>query len=476
MGLPSSAGSNTSKAWEEEFPILRVSASDPTLAPNYAGHFDARKKPPRAGISPHDAWKAEFEKEMQEKQKSLSSETYIGPRLARELAKNYKAKVYHPTLTASLNVLPPKDLLNTIEVTDGLQGRNLGNGNDLKKFAEYEYRHSRPVYDSPVRDPPLPRQRPPRRSVEMRQECNFTDCRLLHDEEHLNRFTHRCDRGLLCELRGDPLHCARFRHPDVEDLDALMYEKKGWAAENKRSASCVPTINAFKLSQSMPALSCIPRGGFRPAGGAQSRTEFCDLRKRVDDNVKLNIYGIPEQWTDNDLFKYCRDLITFKLISASVEPDESKWKNSGKGEITCYDYSEAEQFKTIVHGRSIGKNLLTVEYRDPIKSEFDTYEGKSSLQIFEIKGMDPAVPRYNTLLRRCGAYWQDAEAIVKRMRSEGHTPNIYTYIALLFCYRDARPTQPQKALLTLNIMRSEKIEITTTACNVIVDIWCRAGL
>jgi hypothetical protein len=187
-------------------------------------------------------------------------------------------------------------------------------------------------------------------------------------------------------------------------------------------------------------------------------------------------------WTDQEFFVFVRDLCHFPLVDATVVPSDSEFLNAGKGLVTCYNYAEAETCKNLLHGRDISSEfnpnvaLLRVEYAEPIENpKRDTYAGKPHQAIFGIQDADPAVPRYNRLLGTCGAYWQDAEAVVQRMRSEGHKPNLYTYTALLFCYRNGRPPQPHKAMLTLERMHSEKVDITTTACNIVVDAWCRAG-
>ena len=187
-------------------------------------------------------------------------------------------------------------------------------------------------------------------------------------------------------------------------------------------------------------------------------------------------------WTDQEFFVFVRDLCHFPLVDATVVPSDSEYRNEGMGLVTCYNYAEAETCKNLLHGRDISSEfnpnvaLLRVEYAEPIENpKRDTYAGKPHQAIYGIKDADPAVPRYNRLLGTCGAYWQDAEAIVHRMRSEGHTPNLYTYTALLFSYRNGRPPQPHKAMSTLERMQREKVNITTTACNIVVDTWCRAG-
>jgi hypothetical protein len=393
---------------------------------------------------------------------------YIRPSVARKLAQK-PSKVYHPNLWAVVHAKPKP--IATIEVTDGLQG----NG-DMVAWAELEYRQHRPVHNTA-----LPFKHPQRRPPGKRQECKMPDCKLMHDEAHLDRFTHKCEAGFFCLERKDVLHCARFRHASFDDdpMD-LLWQQEGWAAENARSVSCAPNLNSSRLTQSMPALSCIPRGGFRPAGGTQSMTEMTDLRKRTADYVVMVLYGIHHLWTNDEVFDFVRGLCPFKLAKAEVVPSDSVWKNAGKALVTCYNFSEAEQFMKIFNNRSlegirVGGGLMTVEYNEPIQREFDTYEGKKHQEIFGIKDLDPALPRYNKVVRRCGAYWQDAEGVIERMRAEGHKPNNNTYIALLFCYRDGRPPQPLKAMLTLDRMRREKIDISVTACNLIVDTWCRAA-
>jgi pentatricopeptide repeat protein len=371
------------------------------------------------------------------------------------------------------DVRAPPRKLGDVPATEGLQGRNPHE----RMCSELEYRQHRPVYNSSVAKPQIPSRRPLRRPAGARQHCRFNECKLMHDEEHLDRFTHECKRGEFCDLVRDERHRARYRHPTIDRLEW----KEGWAAENERSSSCAPMLGASKLSQSMPALSCVPRGGFRPAGGTQSMTEMKDLRRRADDSVILVVHGIHLLWTDHEFFSFVRDWCPFAIVDATVVPSDSEFQNAGRGLVTCYNYADAEKCRQILHNRDLsvhraGGSLLVVEYRDAIKNAVrDTYAGKRHQDIFGIKDADPAVPRYNQLLGRCGAYWQDAEGIIQRMRNEGHQPNIYTYVALLFCYRNGKPPQPQKALLTLDRMRSEGISITTTACNLVVDAWCRAG-
>jgi pentatricopeptide repeat protein len=126
-------------------------------------------------------------------------------------------------------------------------------------------------------------------------------------------------------------------------------------------------------------------------------------------------------------------------------------------------------------GKPGGKKgeLMLVEYNEKVKRDADDLkEWKRKVSILEAT---PAVTRFNQMIVKCGPYWEDAEAIILRLKDEGHKPTLYTYIALLHSYREARPPQAQKAEVLIDQMRSEGIPLHTTACNAVVDCWCRAG-
>ena len=155
----------------------------------------------------------------------------------------------------------------------------------------------------------------------------------------------------------------------------------------------------------------------------------------------------------------------------------SEFLNAGKGLVSCYNYSDAHVLKMMLHRRSKpgGKKgeLMLVEYNEKVKREADDLkEWKRKVSISEAT---PAVTRFNQMIVKCGPYWEDAEAIILRLKDEGHKPTLYTYIALLHSYREARPPQAQKAEVLIDQMRSEGIPLHTTACNAVVDCWCRAG-
>ena len=262
-------------SWDDGIPEPQAAASSPT----FGKHYNARNKPPLAGT------REEFDA-FEDVRHSLQA-GYIRPTVARMRAKQ-PAKLYHPSLFATVFGPPPQP--NSIP-TENLQGRQRGLV-DERLCAEQEYREHRVVHNSPIRAIPTPANRPPRCPAGERQACPYVDCKLLHDHAHMGRFTHKCKQGLFCDQRGDPTHNARFRHADFEDPEDALWEQQGWAAENKRSVSCAPIINASRLYQSMPALSCIPRGGFRPAGGTKSMTEMRELRAKRADTVMLVVHGI----------------------------------------------------------------------------------------------------------------------------------------------------------------------------------------
>ena len=275
MGVVSAPGSaDSADSWDDSIPEPQAAASSPT----FGKHYTARNKPPLAGTREFDAF--------EDVCNSLQA-GYIRPTVARRRAKE-PAKLYHPSLFATVFGQPPQP--NPIP-TENLQGRQRGLV-DERLCAEQEYREHRVVHNSPVRAFPAPAKRPPRHPAGERQPCPYVDCKLLYDHAHVDRFTHKCKKGLFCDQRGDPAHNARFRHVDLEDPEDALWEQQGWAAENKRSVSCAPIINASRLYQSMPALSCIPRGGYRPAGGTKSMTEMRELRAKRDDNVMLVVHGI----------------------------------------------------------------------------------------------------------------------------------------------------------------------------------------
>ena len=475
MGLGASPASPvrpfSADSWDEADPLQPTpAAASPTWARRY-------RKPPKAGTDPdkYGGDDDEFLSAAQTYERNQMG-AYERPQVAKRI-KGPPPKEYHASLDAMLNAPPPA--LGIVPATEALQGRD----KQMRSWAAQEYAAHRPVHDSNVRGHPRPLARAPRRAPGRRQACQYSECHLMHDAAHLDRFTHPCPHGVLCRRRNDVLHCERFRHPEVEG-EVGVHEATGWAAERERSISCEPTIAASKLSQSLPALSCIPRGGFRPTGGTKSMTEFDSLRLRTDDHVTLIVHGINETWQDEDFYTFVRNLCPFPLVSVTVVASpNSHWLNLGKGFVTCCDYAEAEKCWKTLNLRNIAPNrFLSVEYAAPItKDHRDTFEGMPHQQTFGIRDNgkggkhDPAVLRYNKLIGRCGAYWKDAEAIVDRMRTEGHAPNLYTYIKLLFCYRDGRPPQPHKAAQVIERMRLDNVAPTTTALNLVVDTWCRAG-
>ena len=262
---------------------------------------------------------------------------------------------------------------------------------------------------------------------------------------------------------------------------------------------------------SLPQLSCHPRGGFRPLGGTSTRTEIRDFHQerelRPKDEVVLVVHNIDQLWTDKDFEDFLRPLMVFvtyevcflagsvtyllfpihvcrlcvqqgtrAIYSAKVVRGFSEFLNAGKGLVSCYNYSDAYLLKKMVHGRNKpGKSeeLLAVEYNEKVQRHCDDLkEWKRKVSISEAT---PAVTRFNHMIAKCGPYWQDAEAVLLRLRDEGHKPTLYTYIALLHSYREARPPQAKKAECLIEQMRSEGIALHTTACNAVVDCWCKAG-
>ena len=262
---------------------------------------------------------------------------------------------------------------------------------------------------------------------------------------------------------------------------------------------------------SLPQLSCHPRGGFRPLGGTSTRTEIRDFHqereRKPKDEVVLIVHNIDQLWTDKDFEEFLRPFMVFAcyeiffvartvacffrshsllppacqqgtraVYSATVIKGPSEFLNAGKGLVSCYNYSDAYLLKKMVHGRNKpGKSeeLLAVEYNEKVQRYCDDLkEWKRKISISEAT---PAVTRFNQMIAKCGPYWQDAEAVLLRLRDEGHKPTLYTYIAILHSYREARPPQAKKAEVLIETMRNEGVALHTTACNAVVDCWCKAG-
>ena len=319
--------------------------------------------------------------------------------------------------------------------------------------------------------------KPPRPDM---QECPLDPGRtLIDDETHLCRFTHNCVNGFFC-VDKDPIHRQRFRHPRQNPSNPWE-GKSGWKTENFRSPSCAPEIKVASLQTGLPKLSCNPRGGNRPQGGTEHRTEIRDFviekEASTKDEVLLIVHNIDELWKDIDFYTFLRDLMgTRALYSAKVVPGPSEFMNAGKGLVSCYNYADAYILKELVHGRNRpgkGTEVMTVAYAVPVSRPKDDIQDR--VKRLHIKDIQPALKRFHQMIIKCGPYWQDAEALVDRLRAEGLTPALNTYILLLLSYRDARPPQPRRAEAVIDRMRKEGIAIHTTACNAVVDAWCRSG-
>jgi hypothetical protein len=352
---------------------------------------------------------------------------------------------------------------------------------DVSEALILEYRpwHSSPVVPKSTKEHAIHKRPKP-------QECPHEGaCKLLHDEDHLSKFTHECGAGFLC-ANVDPLHRLRFRHPSDNPNDPWE-GKTGWKAENFRSPCCAPAIQEAKLQTGLPAISSCPRGGFRPqaTGGTKYETEIQDFRKEkllkktnfIMDEIALIAHHIDISWNDNDFQTYVRDLMGTRAIrSARVVRGTSEFLNDGRGLISCYNYADAHLVKKILHNRSLNENVIEIEYNQKVAKPSDIFE--KTLQDFRrrvfISESDPAVMRFNKMITKCGPYWQDAEGVLGRLKDEGYKPSSNTYIALIMCYRDARPPQPRKAQEILETMRKENIPLHTAACNFVVDCWCRA--
>lgn len=70
---------------------------------------------------------------------------------------------------------------------------------------------------------------------------------------------------------------------------------------------------------------------------------------------------------------------------------------------------------------------------------------------------------------------QDAEAVIARMREEGHKPDTACVVHLMRSYSEADPPQAAQAEKSMEKFRKEGIPITTAACNYIVQAWCKVG-
>jgi hypothetical protein len=62
-----------------------------------------------------------------------------------------------------------------------------------------------------------------------------------------------------------------------------------------------------------------------------------------------------------------------------------------------------------------------------------------------------------------------------RMRDEGHKPDAACVVHLMRSYAEADPPQAAQAEKVMGQLREEGIPITATACNYIVQAWCKVG-
>lgn len=399
-----------------------------------------------------------------------STEGYVRPSLRLAKKKERKPPL-HASLAASIEREHAAAELGTIRKTTGLQGSR----------AEDVYRSTRPVHTSPVTAPPLPPMTRAEKSEDEKQLCQFHPCKLMGHEDHLKKFMHECKYGVLCTRRSDPAHRARYIHRSNEDED-MWAGKTGWEAENHRSPYCLPGIHASVYQKSPPARSSVPRAGFRPNGGVppSAATELKDERAKIPrkDEVVLLISGIEITWTQEMLDQLLQDNVGNGLIVDAKLLDErgdsSLGRNAGKAMVTLQCYADAQRLKRSLDAR-LGKAAdmaLDVVYRDSISKDFDRTlsVGRDGRSV-----RDPAVSRFNRVLKTCGPYFEDAEAVFERMQDEGHRPDLNTFLALITCYRDAIPAQPGKAQQALDRLRGSGLVPNAAVCNVVVDCWCRAG-
>ena len=127
--------------------------------------------------------------------------------------------------------------------------------------------------------------------------------------------------------------------------------------------------------------------------------------------------------------------------------------------------------------------MFVVEYAHKIKRTSDdlgdpsTFAGHRKRLFIAPTDQDgePALKRFHQMMLKCGPYWQDVEALMARLLDEGLKPTRATFMLLLLSYRDSRPPQPKKSAQALQRMWEQGLSIHASACNALVDCWCRAG-
>jgi len=419
--------------------------------PNYVEAVVEREKPVRAGTEKFPVAKAK--------------RGYVRPSKGK-VAKANEAKIIHASLTAAMEV-------------EAVQLGEIPRSVALYGDGERIFRERRAVHTSPVKAAPI---LPPVRQLpdgELRM-CVFATCRMIHVKEHAERFRHICEYGALCSERHNPEHAHLFVHIDGTEGEQHPPDEKGWAAENWRDPKPGPDRAAARYNGSLPMLSCIPRGGKnRPHGGSDKPTELGEMSRALgkhNDAIVLKMSGIDVSWDDAALYDFVRTFAgTALLLDAVVlRSVASLSANSGFGLVTCQSHADARRLLKTLNGRENVVTNVTLEYQDPIQNEVrdrDQYDVLGALMEKNVSG----AKRYNQMIRQCGPYYEDAEALMGRMADEGCEANANTYFAMLTCYRDARPPQPGKAENMLKEIRKKLLPLTASAVNMAVDAWCRVG-
>lgn len=410
------------------------------------------------------------------------------PELAkkRRQAKRKPEKTMHQSLLESMAEKDSMSNLGHFHRTTALVGDR----------AEKSYKESRIVSNSAVM--PTALRESPKKQREVftfsdgtqhvtRQMCVFEACALLHSASHMARFYHQCRFGALCPQRKDRTHAQFYTHPDP-DLSADAFSSK-WEHENTVSPHCVPTLAAQRYQSHRPPYGYAPRGNFRPQLGYPEPPDLVDEHRRQRqirlDKVALEVDGLDARWTDEDFACIVRDAVgTVPVRSAYLSMEGGNPTGQGIVEVGCF--ADARTVVRAMHMKApegYPAAVLSLSYIEQV-ADADGVDKRPSMAgaagyglklLGKSEMVDPAVRRYSRAVRMCGAYWHDAEAVLARMKEEGHRPDAACVVHLMRSYAETDPPQAARAERAMVQMRGEGIPITASACNYVVKAWCRTG-
>mmetsp|Transcript_25175 Transcript_25175/g.83112 ORF Transcript_25175/g.83112 Transcript_25175/m.83112 type:complete len:546 (-) Transcript_25175:1056-2693(-) len=307
---------------------------------------------------------------------------------------------------------------------------------------------------------------------EQRRICSFVACRYLHDPRHMKRFWHHCPNAQTCTLLRDERHLKHFLHEDVGMEASPMIDEVPNQVENAR---VTPSLSASMYQNFQPSMSCCPRGGYRPLGGIapQSLGEQRGRKKdflRKQDWVKVHVENLDVAWDSDDFLNNLRNMTLALIHDAKV--DTIRGKPTGNGIILLSNYSDAQHLVEELTRRGMKASYSDKHsIRVKVEEEDNLYVRRQKLN----NATNSKLLEINRIIRSCGPYSDDADALIRRMKFEGFQPNSNSYETLLRSLRDDDPPKASKAERVLRSICQEHIEVTPHMCNIVVDAWMRVG-